>query len=400
MKNILFLCGLYPQSLKEEIFRNSKGSFQFAAQNFQEAVIDGLINQECVDLSILSMPFISTFPFGYRKLFFVGCNALIDKVRLRCVSFLNLVLIRDFFNTIVFDIEKWYNLIDAKSRKIIIVYSSHCTFIKEAINAKKRHPDIQLVIIVPDLPEYVNCNKYYKALGLKNRDIKVFYKSVCLFDKFVLLTDDMSRKLDIEKVKYIVMEGIYKHEQSEEIVSDNTNLKIVLYTGAIERKYGIVNLIQAFSLLGDPSYRLCICGDGNDTEYVKQESMKDSRIEYKGKISHDEVKKLQSKAFLLINPRTPEGEYTQYSFPSKIMEYLASGKPTLLYRLPGIPIEYFEHCYTIDELGVLPLSRKIGEILEYPRSVLINKGLNARDFILRNKNSYSQMKKIVDFLGD
>ena len=31
----------------------------------------------------------------------------------------------------------------------------------------------------------------------------------------------------------------------------------------------------------------------------------------------------------------------QYSFPSKTMEYLASGTPSIAYKLEGIPSEYY-----------------------------------------------------------
>ena len=52
---------------------------------------------------------------------------------------------------------------------------------------------------------------------------------------------------------------------------------------------------------------------------------------------------MQQQATLLVNPRKGHEEYTKYSFPSKTMEYMASGTPTIMYKLPGLPIEYEEY---------------------------------------------------------
>ena len=41
-----------------------------------------------------------------------------------------------------------------------------------------------------------------------------------------------------------------------------------------------------------------------------------------------------------MNPRSADAEYTKYSFPSKTIEYLATGVPVVMNRLPGIPEEY------------------------------------------------------------
>ena len=50
-------------------------------------------------------------------------------------------------------------------------------------------------------------------------------------------------------------------------------------------------------------------------------------------------------------PSARGAEFTKYSFPSKNMEYLASGTAVLTTRLPGMPAEYYEHVLTIDRDG-------------------------------------------------
>ena len=57
-------------------------------------------------------------------------------------------------------IDSWYN--ETQNPKCIVVYALLLQQMRLATEAKARHPDIKLCIIVPDLPRYMACNKYYK----------------------------------------------------------------------------------------------------------------------------------------------------------------------------------------------------------------------------------------------
>ena len=83
------------------------------------------------------------------------------------------------------------------------------------------------------------------------------------------------------------------------------------------------------------------------------------------------------------------------------MEYLASGTPTLLYKLDGIPNEYYEYCYAIDgnDDTVHTLSKKIVEILSKPNKENKELGIKAKDFIINNKTGYKQVSKIIEYLN-
>ena len=69
-------------------------------------------------------------------------------------------------------------------------------------------------------------------------------------------------------------------------------------------------------------------------------SAEDPRICYFGAVSPEEAARIRMRASVLVNPRTSEGRYTRYSFPSKTLEYLLGGRPVVAYLLPGIPEEY------------------------------------------------------------
>ena len=101
---------------------------------------------------------------------------------------------------------------------------------------------------------------------------------------------------------------------------------------------------------------------------------------------------------LLINTRNPEDEYTKYSFPSKTFEYIVSGTPFLTTRIAGIPEEYYKYLYVINDYSVASVKQKIEEVLAKPQSELDDFGQQARQFVLENKNSEIQAKKIIQYL--
>ena len=62
-------------------------------------------------------------------------------------------------------------------------------------------------------------------------------------------------------------------------------------------------------------------------------------------MSREELLKMERRATVMINPTPARLNFTKYFFPSKTMEYLASGTPTVMYRLGCMPKEYDDYVY-------------------------------------------------------
>ncbi|QQQ28048.1 glycosyltransferase [Chryseobacterium indoltheticum] len=398
---ILFLCGIYPQSFKDEIFNNSKKGYQFAAQTFQEAVVEGLLQND-VDFSIATIPFISSFPLGYKKpIINLKASKINNKAVVTKSYFINIPFLKTLSSNTKNEVFKWCK--DNSSEKVlhIIVYSLNANLIDIAVKTKLKFKNIKLSVIVLDLPEFMGSNYIYKFLGLQKKDTQFIYDSLKYFEHFILLTEAMNRKLHLGKNNYCVVEGIFNSQQKNQdhiqlLDKDNKN---ILYTGALVRKYGIETLLKAFSLINDDRYRLIICGEGEAKELIEEYCKIDLRIQYRGKVAHDLILSYQKQADLLINPRTPIGEYTEFSFPSKTMEYFASGTPVLMYKLPGVPPTYFDYCYTLNDNSEVTLSKKIVEILNLPNYEREEMGKRAANFIVEKKNSKSQVNKILRLIN-
>ena len=99
--------------------------------------------------------------------------------------------------------------------------------------------------------------------------------------------------------------------------------------GGLTKKYGVIELLNAFERLQDENCRLVICGSGDAENDIIEASNRDRRIIFKGLLPRKEVLSLQKSSTILVNQRSNNEEYTKYSFPSKIMEYLSSGTPVV-----------------------------------------------------------------------
>lgn len=398
MTNICLLFGIFPFSLKNEIEQNSKGAVQYAADALQKSLITGTV-AHFKNVTIVNLPFISSFPRYYKKIFAPSghINYNLDGVNGKSLSYLNLPFIKF--------ISKEKNALNALKQwgkntlgeKVIIIYSAHSPLLKAAVKYKEQYDKkVKIILIVPDLPEFMAQKRNIFIEFLKKIDGKSLWKLYRKIDGFILLTEFMRERLPISDKPFRVIEGIFNPKDQPE--SDNCTNKTIFYGGTLAKRYGVMNLVNAFVKINNPDYILEICGEGDSKEDICNIALNFPNIHYLGRLTREEVLKKQREAFLLVNPRTPEGEFTRYSFPSKTMEYLASGVPTLLYKLPGIPNEYYDYCFSLTDMSNEALVLKMNEIMQMPESRLKELGNKAKDFIFKEKNPTMQCAKLYDLI--
>lgn len=395
-KQILFLGGFYPDELYNSIAKNSKRGLQVAANNFQKSVIKGL-EGNLKKFNVVSSPFISTYPFGYKKIYFKGSEITGLNYSGKCISFINLPIINNKKTKLTKELFEWYK--NTPGEKCIIIYSLISTLMDAAIELKEAFPELALCQIVTDIPEFMGANKVYKLLGMKKKNDKWIENNLEYIDSFVLLTSAMADYLNINHKPFIVVEGIYNSSKNIESYSETSKDKIILYTGALAEKYGIIKLLDAFDSIAHDDYKLWICGAGECVQEVQKRSEKDSRIKYWGLLPVSEILIMQKKATVLVNPRPSGGEYVKYSFPSKTMEYLASGTPSIMNELEGVPSEYYDYCFVPKDETVNKLSEIIQEVCLMSTKERKKNGLRASQFIIKQKNHIVQTKKIIDLVN-
>ena len=390
----LYIGSFITPSLYDWVYLDSKTKITASTTSFQLAFLSGFDGQLSPD--VINCPDMGSWPKRSSKVLIPNIEETVFGLKCHSLPFLNITRLKriDIYKKLSSAGAKWCDLYNEET-KIITVYGLIYPYIKAAVNIKRNNKNVKICCIVADLPEYFDDKTSYlrRLLDETNKT----YELCKEVDFFVLLTEQMKEPLSITKQPYLIMEGIY---QQREIIKTEKEKKCILYTGKLDARFGLPSLMNAFVKIDDPECKLWICGDGADKETVLRIAEKDPRIIYWGMLKQDEVFKMQARATILINPRKPEGEYTKYSFPSKTMEYMASGTPTLMYKLPGMPEEY------INYVGIIPngtdedLKSFIEEYLNKDEVTLHKFGLEARNFILEHKTSKQQIKRYVDFLSE
>ena len=253
---------------------------------------------------------------------------------------------------------------------------------------------IPVISIVTDLPDMERSSNLLKKINNKLFDMT---------DAFILLTEQMSRRVNKKNKPYIVLEGHVDseaplpEEQTPYELSDGK--KVVLYAGSLKKIYGIGYLVGGFLKAALPDSELHVYGDGDFREELEELSSRHPSVRYMGVKDNSEIVREEQKASLLANPRPIAPEYTKYSFPSKNMEYMVSGAPLLTTKLPGMPPEYEPYVYLIEEETEEGIANDINRILTKPFGERKRLAQSARDFVLRQKSNVVQTKKIMDFLA-
>lgn len=281
----------------------------------------------------------------------------------------------------------------------IFVYEMRSACLSAALYIKERHPNARIHLIVPDLPIYMDLNMGFMKTVLKMLDNKLINSYIQHVDSFILYATSMVDYLNIRDKKWMLMEGsihsddiahITKYIKSES--TSNNDKIIIMYSGMIERKYGIDYFLEAIKML-DERYQAWFTGDGSYAKSLREEAEQHpEKIKYYGYLNtRGELLKLQQQASILINLRNPHENASKYCFPSKLFEYMLTGKAVLSTNIEGIPSEYHNYIYIIEDYS----SQGIAEAIQY---VNVSDSREGATFIKKNKNNLLQSKRIIEFI--
>lgn len=395
MSNIVFVGTVYGEGLTEELAAMGN-SIDYPSHNFQLAMLEGF-SSICPKMKIISALKCSTWT-KTRKLYYkdrmIKVNSVYNDAIM--VGALAIPVVNLFFR--YKKIKKQLKSVLSKTEEnIVIIYSSHSPFLQSVYDLSCDFK-IKTCLIVPDLPEFMSSSKNPIFRFLKSLDAKLIENSNKAVDCYAFLSPLMRERYPYNGKPWVQVEGVYDNTVQYPD-APKSKKKSILYTGKIDARYGIVDLMDAFALIDDPCYELWIRGDGSDLDKVKKRAETDPRIKIFPKMSKEDLVKLQKSATLLVNPLKPKELFTKYFFPSKTLEYMGSGTPTLMYKLPCLADEYDEYLYYFTDDSVKYMCNRIVDICEKSTKELYELGQKAREFVNKEKNGIKQAKKILDLLS-
>lgn len=353
------------------ILRNYvKGSYNKSGLVYEDNIFKGFINLLGEgNVKMMCAPTYGTFPNTSRLL----CSPAFKSksTSLEYVRFCNLLYYRNIsrYNHLKKSVKRYLKAISNDDELIVLVIQMHEPFMKIVNYIKKRHTNTKSCLNIWDFPDMMNdsnlkgVKKFLKA-GNNTRT----YKLLNDFDMFFYLCEGMREKVEpvAPNKPYIVHEGIISEDQIEQYSMDcsfSSNKKYrIVYTGKLTKKDGVLDLISAVKQMNRDDIVLDIAGGGEICEEMMWLINGDERIKYHGVLNRNETLMLQKKADCFVVPRLAEN-YTGYSFPSKVIEYILTGKPIIAHKLKCFDAKLDGILTYIQEDGNENLKRTIMDVV-------------------------------------
>ncbi|MBN1183506.1 MAG: glycosyltransferase family 4 protein [Bacteroidales bacterium] len=253
----------------------------------------------------------------------------------------------------------------------------------------------------------------YPLFIIYNRKYLAAKKRYQYFDGFIFMTYHIKQFFENQlniKSKSIVLPMTVDLERFKTYDQDNeTKINYITLIGDVTgEKDGVYFLIHAFNLvhLEFPQIRLQLVGNltnkdqlRNKLDLIQSLNLTDF-IDFTGLVERDKIPGLLLNSKLLVLPR-PLSKQAEGGFPTKLGEYMASGKPIIVTRTGEIQ-RYLEdgvHAFFVEPNDHVKFAEKIRAVLtNYEISLKV--GLNARQLAYEIFSLEVQGLRLHNFMKD
>lgn len=369
---ILF-CGTY---MPLELGRRLKCSSE-AALKFQRNVLEELKTKN--DVEILSyIPYMDDILSELESTTIYGLN-------------IEYILKKNFGNylkTLSNYFKSLNKMLDKKD--VVILYNFN--YINLATLYLARKHNVKSTLILADLDDADSEKSILKKLI-----IKMYERNIKKFDGVVFLSKGLAE--NTKTMNKIIIEGGIQLDKYEKITIPqiNKDKMIVMYSGSLEIFSGIDLYLKSIERIENKNVEFIFTGKGYLEEGVKTASKNDNRIKYKGMVSEEEYYNLLQEANILINCKNMNLGENNNNFPSKVLEYIASGRTIISTKFSGY--EKFEKNIVFTESNEVDLAKTIENALEDYENNYIDYYHNNKE--LSTTFSWTeQVMKIEKFIGE
>lgn len=398
--NILYIGVLHERKFFNKLVFSKDKKVSVSGQRWDSLVCKALaMNNKVETVTIINDP-----TKNRSKIFWRHHPDFQDNVIIRYIPFINISIIKTLtqFISSFFMILKWI----LKNRKIKDkALFTNLLYLPVNLSALAlcRLFKVKIYCTVTDIPSLLlhftaseGIKKYFAPLF-----IKLSKRTAKSYDGYILLTEYMNEIINKNNRPYMVLEGMVETENPEDekkYVSKH-NPPAIMYAGGLFDEFGIMDVVKSMDFIKQDC-ELWIFGAGDSADSIKAAAKKDSRIKFYGLVPHDLIIEKEKEASILINTRSSHDEFTKYSFPSKNLEYMSSGTPMLATKLPGIPKEYCDYFFALENNSPEEIAQRIKQILSMTEDELLSFGRKAKEFTLKNKNYIVQAAKLEQFIKD
>lgn len=386
-----------PDQVYEEVARIDQ-VLPAQTHRFAWALVEALLEGGAEEVRLISVPPVSSFPANPRVLWRGGRWERGNTPGL-LLAFINLPVIKHisrFMSCLV-----WGRAALSSWRPDwLLVHGVHSPFLWFSVLVRRRL-GIRIAVVLTDPPGVVRSTDGRLTAALKKMDRVIVRVALRHFDAVIALTSGLSRDF-APTVPALVMEGVYAadaggyHSIESSRVPPPTRPRVI-YAGGIQREYGVLGLVEAVRS-SSLDLELRLFGKGPDEGLVREAARSDPRVFDPRVLGASELAAWYNSATVLVQPRPVSEPFVPYSFPSKLIEYMATGVPVISTRLMSIPTDYEPYVIWSDSDDALGLSDAITRVLKWDLLARAEFGARAAQYILETKSPRAQGQRIVQFL--
>lgn len=283
-----------------------------------------------------------------------------------------------------------------EGRSGIIVYSLHTPYLAAAIVLKQLF-GVPVSIFIPDLPLHMAGRALTGLHGaVKGLDNRLLRRLATNVDFAFPITEEIARAWLPARLHYLVVEGIAPTvEPTRPILRGNPTRKRILYTGSFSH---ILKVVRMFCSRSELDVELVLVGGGPDLAELQQLAAEDQRVDLKPFMVGAPLQREFEAADFLINPRDTQWEGAKYSFPSKLFDYMTRGLPILSTSMPGIPPEYFECFFALDDRNMELFAASLMRALNASREEIESRVALGERLLTNQKSSKATGARILEAL--
>ena len=268
---------------------------------------------------------------------------------------------------------------------VIVVDTLRYNLLRAAIKLGKMY-NAKVVGMLTDNPFNLSGAKPSYASSLKNYALKC--------DGYLSLTQKMVDNLSPYTPCYI-FEGLV----DEEIESKKAPISnYFFFAGSLYERYGVKRLVDAFHG-SQCKNKLVIAGSGPLSKYIDKVANEDSRILFLSQISKDKVTAYERSSIANINPRPINKKLDSESVPSKLLEYISIGTPTISTKYDKFYKLFNEDVYFIDAEEATTLAYALEDFEKLDQTELKKKALVAKSKAFEFYGLDVQCEAITCFLN-
>jgi glycosyltransferase involved in cell wall biosynthesis len=371
--------------------------------SFAWGVVNALRAAGC-DVSLLSTLPVSTYPRS-RRVLVRGGKDDIEGTPARLLGFANVVVLRQctrFLGACL----RGLPALRSWRTQVLLVHGVHTPFLYFGAFAA-RCLGIAVVPILTDPPGVPQPHDGRLIATLRRIDIALVRYALRHASGVVTVTLPLARDFAPDK-RALVVEGIYTDPtaappgpaMNRQLSGDaaTSGPFAVAYAGGLSRSYGVDRLVEAVTTSDNPRLRLLLYGRGELQPWIAERAAADPRIRPVRFLDRTELAAELRRADLLVNPRPLGQDFVRYSFPSKLLDYMSSGRAVLTTRLPGIPASYADHLLFTDSDTVEAIQRGIESVMAMPPAERGAVAAAGAAFVAQSAGVGAQGRRIVAFL--